>query len=265
MARTLRIALAQLKCELLNKGYNLKRSIEMIKEAKQKQADYVLFPELFLTGYIMNEQIKDLGETVEGESVQAICACAKEYQIGVIFGFPEKQDDCLYNSAVFINKNGEIVDVYRKTHLYHEEQKHFSSGDRCVVIEAPEGKFGLLITYDLEFPEMARLLALQGAEIIFILSANMVPYQIYQNAFVHSRAIENHLFTAVTNKVGLHIDNIFFGESQVVAPDGKTIYKADNNEILPVVEIDLEETERSKGVLNYLSNRRPEFYRGHGL
>jgi predicted amidohydrolase len=69
----------------------------------------------------------------------------------------------------------------------------------------------------------------------------------------------------VTNKVGLHIDNIFFGESQVVAPDGRTVYKAGNNEILPVVEIDLEDNERSKGILNYLSNRRPEFYRGHGL
>lgn len=265
MPNLIRIALAQLKCELLNKEVNLKRSIDTIKEAKEKQADYVLFPELFLTGYVMDPKIKGLGETVDGKSLRTIADCAKKYKIGVIYGFPEVEGEKLYNSAAFINKFGEIVDVYRKAHLFHHERKYFVPGDRCPVFQLPQGKIGILITYDIEFPEMARILSIKGAQVIFVVAANMVPYQTYQHTFLHSRAIENHVFTVLTNKVGLDSENIFFGESQVVNPAGIILYKAGNNEEVPVIEIDLNEVEKSKGVLDYLNNRRVDLYKREGL
>lgn len=261
----IKIALAQLRCDLLNKEINLKRSIEAIVEAHKKGADYILFPELFLTGYVINTSLVEMGESIEGPSIRALCSYAKKYSIGIIYGFPEKDGDSLYNSAVFIDKNGSIRNVYRKAHLYGEEQKYFTPGEDFSVVEVPEGKFGLMITYDMEFPEMARVLSIKGAEILLILAANMVPYQTYQDTYLHSRALENHVFTLAANNVGLHLDNIFFGESQVVAPNGKALYKADNNEVLQLVDINLEEVEHSKGPLNYLNNRKAEFYRRGGL
>lgn len=264
MSNKIRIVLAQLKCELLNKEINLKRTLETIKEAKEKNGDYVLFPELFLTGYVMNQKVRSLGEPIEGESIKKIAHCAKEHGIGVIYGFPELEGEKLYNSAAFINKNGEIVGVYRKTHLFHHERTFFEPGNQCPIFSIPQGNIGFLITYDMEFPEMPRILATKGANVIFVLCANMVPYQNYQNTFLQSRAIENHVFTVATNKVGLDSDNIFFGESQVVNPEGKILYKGGNNEEVSVIEINLDDIKRSKGVLDYINNRRVNLYQSEG-
>ncbi|MFZ4452388.1 carbon-nitrogen hydrolase family protein [Salibacterium aidingense] len=257
------VALAQLRCELLHKDKNLKRMLEAIQSAKNKGADYVIFPELFLSGYVMNEKLFELAETLDGPSITALAHAARANDIGVIAGFPEKWENYLYNAAVCINRHGRIVDVYRKTHLFHDEHHYFQAGRHCPVLSLPEGQAGMLITYDIEFPEMPRLLAVNGAEVLFVLAANMTPYQAYQDTYLHARAMENHVFVAATNKVGLHVENIFFGESQVVHPSGTSLYKAGHNEELPVIDINLPEIGESRGVLDYLNNRRRDIYDSH--
>lgn len=258
--RLLKIALAQLRCELLNKESNLSRIIDSIKTAKEKNADYILFPELFLSGYVMSPKLYDLAEPVTGNSIRTIAKAAEEHHIGVIVGYPEKYQNNIYNSATFIDQNGNVVCTYRKTHLYHEEVQYFEAGNEFPVIELPEGKMGMIITYDIEFPEVARLLAMKGVDVIFVLEANMVPYQKYQDVYLHARALENHIFVVAVNKVGLHVDNVFFGESQVVHPNGTSIYKAGNNEEIPVIEINLDEREETREPLDYLNNRRSDLY-----
>lgn len=258
--RTIRLALAQLRCELLNKEKNLMRILDSMKEAKIKGADYILFPELYLSGYMMSPELNDLAEPVEGDSIRGIMETAKANRIGVVVGFPERYDDKIYNTAVYIDKHGELLEIYRKTHLYHAENDYFQPGNDFPIIQLEEGKMGMLITYDMEFPEAPRILAKKGAEVIFVLEANMVPYQHYQDVYLHSRALENHIFMAAANKVGLHVDNVFFGESQLVHPNGHALYKAGNNEDLPVVEINLDEIEETRGALDYLNNRREDLY-----
>lgn len=258
--RSLRIALAQLRCELLYKERNLSRMIGSIKEAKQKKADYIIFPELYLSGYVMSPKLNDLAEPVTGRSIRLIQEAAKQSHIGVVVGYPEQWKNYIYNAATYINKLGQVVCTYRKTHLYQDERKYFQAGNEFPVIQLEEGKMGMLITYDMEFPEAPRILATKGAEIIFVLEANMVPFQKYQDIYLHSRALENHLFMAAVNKVGLHVENVFFGESQVIHPGGRSLYKAGNNEELPTVDINLDDIVETRGTLDYLKNRRTELY-----
>ncbi|OCA88768.1 carbon-nitrogen hydrolase family protein [Pseudobacillus wudalianchiensis] len=256
----IKIAIAQLRCELKKKEANLNRILQTIKEAEEKKADYVLFPELYLSGYALDEDLYSLAETENGESIRRIQLQAKKSKVGAIVGFPELDKNCLYNSALLIGKDGKIIGKYRKVHLYHQEKQWFTAGNSFPVFSLPEGDIGLMITYDMEFPEASRILALKNAQLLLVLAANMLPYQHYQDVFLRARALENHIYIGAANMVGLDNENIFFGESQVVHPNGKTIYKGRNNEELPVLSIDLNEINHEKGLLDYLQNRRPDVY-----
>ncbi|SFE54858.1 carbon-nitrogen hydrolase family protein [Alteribacillus iranensis] len=258
--RVMKLALAQLRCELLDKEYNLRRILFSIESANKKGADFILFPELCLSGYMMSTELYRIAEPVTGDSIMKIAETAKENNIGVVVGFPEKEGEKLYNSAAVIDRDGSLLCTYRKTHLYHTEHDFFTPGDRFPTIELGVGKVGILITYDMEFPEAPRILAKKGVEIILVLEANMVPYQKHQDIYLRSRALENHIYMAATNKVGLHVDNVFFGESQIVHPNGHSLYKAGNNEELPVIEVPLNEAKAAVGVLDYLNNRREDLY-----
>lgn len=255
------IALAQLRCELQNKEMNRERILQALEEASRQQADYVLFPELYLTGYVMNEQLPLLAEPENGPSIRQIREQAKRCRVGAIVGFPERDGELLYNCALLIGKDGEIIGKHRKVHLYHNEKEWFTPGESLSVFTLPEGKIGIMITYDMEFPETARILALKEAKLLLVLAANMVPYQSYQDIYLHARALENHVFIAAANMVGLDNENIFFGESQVVHPNGSSLYKAGNNEVIPVVSVEIEETNPEQHLLDYLNNRRTTVYR----
>jgi predicted amidohydrolase len=261
----LSIGLAQLRCELSNKEMNLLRILQTLEEASCQQADYVLFPELYLTGYVMSDELLRLAEPEDGESIRQIRRQAKRCGVGTIVGFPEQDGDRLYNCALMIGKDGEIVGKYRKVHLYHKEKDWFSPGESLPVFDLPEGRVGIMITYDMEFPETARLLSLKDARLLLVLAANMVPYQHYQDIYLHARALENHVYMAAANMVGLDNENIFFGESQVVHPNGLTIYKARNNDGVPVVTINLDESNPESELLDYLHNRRTSVYSKEGL
>lgn len=263
--KTLTLALAQLRSNLFDKESNLHRILETMSIASSKHAQYVLFPELFATGYFLGDRVFDLAESLNGEMITKIREQAKLLEVGVIVGFPEKDGDHIYNSAVFIDRHGEILGNYRKNHLFDHEKAHFSPGDTVPIFDTPEGRFGIMITYDMEFPEIARILAIKGAQLILILNSNMMPYQPYQSVYLRARAMENHVFIAAANKVGLEEDGVFFGESEVIHPTGQTIYKSLNNEDIAIVSISLSETFEAKGVLDYISNRRPELYRKEGI
>lgn len=259
--KKIKLAFAQLRCSLYEKEGNLLRMLQSIEEASQKGADYILFPELYLTGYVMDANLEKLAETDNGPSIMKLKKKAKACGIGAIIGFPEKENSDFYNTALFIDKNGETIGKYRKVHLYHKEKEWFTPGNSLPVFELEEGTIGIGITYDMEFPETARTLALKGANLFLVLAANMIPYQNFQDTYIKARALENHIYAGVANMVGLDSENVFFGESQLIHPSGKVIYKAKNNEELPITTIDLEETTPEKEILNYLENRNIAVYK----
>lgn len=257
----IKIALAQLRCSLYEKEENLIRMLHSIERTSEKEVDYIVFPELFLTGYVIDDKIYELAETDTGSSIQQLQVAAKMYRIGVIVGFAERDGDQLFNTALIIGKKGQILGKYRKVHLYYREKEIFSAGNSLPIFDLPEGKVGIGITYDMEFPETVRTIALQHAQLFIVLAANMIPYQEFQNVFIKARALENHIYAVISNMVGLDSENIFFGESQIVHPSGKTLYKATNNEEIPIFSLDLNETIPEMERLDYLHNRNIQAYK----
>ena len=255
-----RILLAQAKPRLLDKQSNLETMERFMKSASEQEADLVLFPELFLTGYFTREYTREMAEDLNGPSIQQLRNMAKLYRIKVVFGFPEKKEDRLYNSACFIGEKGEILGTYQKVHLWDEEPQYFEAGSSFPVWDTNIGKIGIMICYDTEFPESARTLALKGAEIILAPTANMAPFQHVQQLYIQTRAAENQIFVATTNQIGMEESTLFFGESAAAGPYGQLLVKAGDREQELLVEMDLNLVKESRKFPFYLKDRRPQHY-----
>ena len=259
-----RIAIVQDDCILGEKAQNIEKASGLIKSAAEQNARLVLFPEMFLTGYALGDDIHQLAEAVSGSAIDALAQIAKRNQICICMGFPELDPASrkIFNSLVCLSDRGDILAVYRKIHLYDEEKKYFAAGSKIVILETPLGRTGFLICYDLEFPEMARMIALQGAAVVLVATANMHPWRDHQNVYVTARAMENQVFLALANRIGQEKDLVFCGSSSLVDPMGRILVRADTFEpALLIAEIDLSRLAKARSSsVNYLRDRRPEIY-----
>ncbi len=259
----IRLGLAQVRGVLGDKEHNLARALTILHEFSKRGCDYVIFPELFLSGYYIRNHIRQLAEPLTGDSIRALCRQARELNIGVVMGFPEEDNGRFYNSAVLIERNGSITGISRKTHLFAEEKEYFHQGDDCPLHTLVSGeRVAIMMTFDLEFPELPRQYALQGADIFVVLHAHTVPYESHQELFLRVRALENQVFVAAANRVGLENTTLFFGVSGVVSPTGEFLVKGGNDEELVTADVDVcdIQTVRQTELMNYLGNRRADIY-----
>lgn len=233
-----------------------------------KQADLWVLPELFNSGYLFThvDEVKALAEPIpDGETAQFLIDFARTHHTSVIAGMAERYEDRLYNSSIMVDTSG-LVSVYRKIHLFDREKLWFSPGDQSFHVSSlGAASVGMMICFDWFFPESARSLALQGADIIAHPANLVLPF--CQNAMV-TRCLENRVFAVTTNRIGTeHRDGMtltFTGKSQITSPNGTILFQADdNNEIAYSCKIDLTYA-RNKNVTgsNHLfDDRRPEMYR----
>lgn len=256
------VALAQCHSDRYSKESNLKRAEQYVKEACKNQAKLILFPEMFCTGYLIQDEIEELAEEVGGMITTFFLNLAKENQICIIFGFPEKKLDSIYNSACFIDADGTIKGIYRKTHLFGEnDQKMFSKGNQIFSFDTSLCRIGLLICYDIEFPEPSRLLALDGAKLICMISANMYPYEEYHITYMKTRAMENSVYVVSANSVGVEDHFHYCGKSAAFSPKGETLCIGGiDDECIYYAEIDIKKTKHDDEALNYLNHRRSDLY-----
>jgi 5-aminopentanamidase len=257
-----RVALAQLAPKLYDKESNLLKAEDYIRQAASQQASAILFPELYLTGYSLGQRAFEAAETREGPSVRRVAEMARRYGIAVVLGFAELAPDGkhAYDACFVINAQGQLAGCYRKTHLFHAETGWFIPGESACVIDFGLGRTGLLICYDLEFPEAARDLALRGAQWIATCTGNMVPNQHLQEIVVQTRAAENRVWVALANRVGSEEEITFFGESAVTDPYGNLKVQGGGTESLLFAQIDLCSTDQARANADYLADRRPQLY-----
>jgi predicted amidohydrolase len=258
-----RIALAQLKPLLFDKDTNLAKAEEIICQAASQGAAAILFPELYLTGYNLGQRAVEMAERCDGPSVHKVAELAFRHRIAVIMGYAELSRDgsAAYDAMFVANAQGQLSGSYRKMHLFHAETNWFIPGDEFSVIDFGLGSTGLLICYDLEFPEAARSLALKGARWIATCTGNMLPNQHLQEIYVQSRAAENRLWIALANRVGQEGDLTFFGASAVADPNGLLVARAEDGETLLLADIDLTRANQARLNADYLVDRRPGVYR----
>ena len=266
MIRKVKVALGQMTSKLGDVEYNVKKAVEFIRQAAHMDADIICLPELFATGYnlrVLKDEIKRLSCEYSQFIIKELSKSAKDNNIYVIapFGIVEKTENNLYNAAVVFDSNGNNIGNYYKTHAFSLEKEYFVEGNQYNIFETNFGRIGILICYDVGFPEAARTLCLKGAEIIFIPAAWRIQDENAWLLNVPSRALENQLYTIGVNRSGFDEDVHLFGKSMVCNPDGKVEMQIEYDmDGVVVWEIDLNEVERCRSDGGYLADRKPEIY-----
>jgi len=260
-------ALAQISCKVGDKNYNLRKIERYIKRAKKKHAELIVFPELALTGYTCRDLVYELAESIPGPSVHQLEAIAKKENMHIVLGMLErsgKAQAVLYNTAVLISPEG-FIGRYQKMHLpthsVFEEKRYFRGGYQTPVFDTSIGKLGLIICYDVFFPEITRLLRLKGAQLVICISASPSVRRGFFEVLTTARALENTAFLAYVNLVGIEDGLQFWGGSRMIAPSGRIIAQAKyDEEDMIVMEIDYSDMDRGGVFVPMLRDLRPELF-----
>lgn len=233
---------------------NLERTLRAIADCAPG-TDIVMFPEAQITGFLNQQNIGELAEPVDGPSVQAICAAARARDVAVLVGLIERDGERFYNTLLFITPQG-VALSYRKTHLWVGEPGLVLPGDRFSTVLWRGVRIGLLICYDIEFPESACALAALGADLILIADGNMEPYGHVHHTAVAARAQENQVFAAMVNRVGEGSGEVFAGGSTVVDPFGQRLFEAGSQACRHGVELDLTRIAAARSLYDYRAEKR---------
>jgi len=262
----MRIGIAQTSPAFGEVDRNIQHALELIGK---ERADLWILPELFATGYqfVDASEARALAEPVpDGPTTRALIEHAKKHGCHIVAGLPEADGDRIYNAAVLVGPDGFLA-CYRKVHLFCAEKEHFAPGDRSFpVTDLGTARIGTMVCFDHLFPESARSLALQGADVIAH-PANLVLPDLAQRTMA-IRALENRVFTATANRVGAESRTgetlVYTGCSQVVGPDGEVLVRLSSDRVeTAVVGIDVERA-RDKRITRWndvLDDRRPDQYR----
>ncbi|OEJ31109.1 carbon-nitrogen hydrolase family protein [Streptomyces subrutilus] len=259
----LRTALLQSSGRLGDTAGNLEALDEAAARAAQGGAGLLVTSEMFLTGYALEiEDIAALAEPADGPSAAAIGEIARRHGVAVLYGYPERGGEAVYNAAQLIGPDGAALANYRKTHLFGcFEQDAFTPGDTTVVQADLGGlRIGIMICYDVEFPENVRSHALAGTDLLLVPTAQMHPFQFVAEQLVPVRAFENQMYIAYVNRTGPEGEFEFVGLSCLASPDGVARTRAGRGEELVFGEADPELLSASRTNNPYLRDRRPGLY-----
>lgn len=261
----LNIAVIQMDCELKNKRGNLQKAEKYIDEAGQ-DADIIALPEFFTTGYVLDligDDFYELAETIPGPTVDRLAEKAREHGTAIIGNIVEKdseQTGVLYDTTFVIDRNGVYQGKYRKVHLYPTEHSYFRSGSDFPVFSVAGAKVGIATCYDHGFGEMFRIMALKGAEVIFIPSAVPKNFEYLLDLRTRARAQDNQIFTVAVNRAGNDGDVEWCGCSKIVNPRGEVMFEVDDRECMLTGSIDLSMIAKERKQEPILRSRRPELY-----
>ncbi|HHR5804630.1 TPA: nitrilase-related carbon-nitrogen hydrolase [Providencia alcalifaciens] len=262
-----KVALAQFNSELGNKTGNLQRMAQLCEQAASQGAKLICFPELATTGYrgdLLSTKLWDLSDFEGSETDCLFSQLASRLDITIVSGFAERGERLgeVYNAVGVWNPGCEnISGVFRKVHAFGIEKQWFKSGDSFPVFETPIGKIGVMICYDMGFPEVARILTLQGAELLIEPSAWCIQDRDMWDINTACRALENGTHLLAVNRWGHEEDLHLFGGSKIVGPRGQVLCEAScESEALLVGEIDFRLQAHTRLNVPYLRDRKPLNY-----
>ena len=260
----MKIALISARPEITNKKSNLETMENYIKKTK---ADFYVFGELFLCGYGCKDELRDVAETINGPSIKYMKKIAKENKCYIVFGMPLKDEKIvglLNNAAILVHPDGK-VNSYNKWFLPtfgpFEEKIFFDEGEELNVFDTKFGKIGLLVCYDLFFPELSKALTMLGADIIIYISATPSITRKYFETLMPARAVENTTFIVYVNLVGTQEDLVFWGGSQIYDPLGNLLVKAQYfKESIVTCDLNLRQLKKARANRPVIRDIRPEIF-----
>lgn len=266
----LRVALAQMDIALAAPEENRRRAREMVLDAARlsPKPDVAVLPEAWNTGYCL-EEIRSYGDRDGQPSRGLMSGLAAQTGMNLVAGsvFDQRGGD-VFNTAYVFDRSGREIAAYSKIHLFGlmGENKHISAGRSACLFDLGGILCGLIICYDLRFPELARKLALSGAQILFVAAQWPQPRAYHWRTLNVARAIENQMYVVACNRVGVKgcdgsdRDEAFAGGSLVVGPRGEILAEGDEEEGLLTAELDLERVADFRRQIPIFSDRAPEAY-----
>ncbi len=260
----MKIAIAQMECIVGNVSSNLNKISVFTEKAAEQGSRVVIFPEMADTGYDLSQIARHASSWDRGP-IERIRQIAEKNGMYIICGLSELTGGRIYNVLAVVGPDGKLMAKYRKTHLaafspLHEE-KIFTPGDSLETVQIDDLTWGLMICYDLRFPEVSRCLVLEGSEVLVLSSAWPLPRLRHWNTMIDARAIENQVFVAAANHAGKNSGAIFCGSSKIVDPFGVTIAAtSEEREALIVGELDKTELLRVRKTMPVLEQRREDLY-----
>ena len=257
----LTISLAQLAFQFADVEANFEYVEKWIEEAAARGSDLILLPELWASGYDLENWVRYASPLGEG-AFKRVSTLARNYQISIGCSLLEAKDGNAYNTFALYGSDGETWGVYRKIHRFRllQEEKWLKAGDRLVLAQTPWGRVGLSICYDLRFPEMFRPYFEARARLILIVAEWPERRVAHWKKLLQARAIENQAFFAGVNKVGYSQGVKLGGCSTVVDPWGVPLAEVMDEEALLTTEIDLVEADKARRYIPVLQDRQPELY-----
>lgn len=265
-----RVAVVQIESST-DKNANLTRARALIEEARNHRAEVVAFPEFLMAFSPASQHAKELAqlaEPIEGPFISTLRDSAKSSGVAVIATIYEtcQAADRVFDTAVWIDPCGNIPSVYRKLHLYDafgfkESDKFYPGEDIAPLVSSGEHRAGMMICYDVRFPEMARMLALAGADLL-IAPSGWVQGDLkleHWQTMIRARALENGCYVVAPDQVG----NIYIGHSLVVDPLGRVLVDLGEKEDIAVVELDSNLVRETREKLPLFAHRRADVYAKH--
>ncbi|MFC4777620.1 carbon-nitrogen family hydrolase [Paenibacillus sp. GCM10023252] len=264
MSQRLKLALLQMNIEAGSPDINYNKLDRMLHEAMNVEGkpDVLVFPEMWNTGYALDE-IEWLSDE-EGKRTKAmISSFARQHGVHIIAGsIAEKREAGVYNTIYSFNRAGELIDDYSKIHLFRlmEEEKHLLAGDKLGHTTIDSTSAGMMICYDIRFPELSRKIALGGAKLLFVPAEWPNPRLHHWRTLLTARAIENQMYVVACNRMGISGTTSFFGHSMVIDPWGEVVAEAGEEETILYAEIDLSEVDAVRAKIPVFEDRRPSLY-----
>ncbi|MBM7520562.1 carbon-nitrogen hydrolase family protein [Nocardioides nitrophenolicus] len=233
-------------------------------EAAARGARLLVCPELTLTGYDVAPQAGELAEPAGGPMATAVADLAAKHGLAIAWSWPERDGDRVHIAAELVDRDRTVLARHRKAHLYGpDEAAAYVPGDGAPAVGEVDGyRVGLLVCYDVEFPEQVRMVALAGADLLACPTALMTPYDAVSTLLVPARAFENQMAVAYANRAGTEHELTYTGLSCVVGPDGVDLARADDRPGLVVGTLTSAALDAARRANTHLADRRPEVYGG---
>ncbi len=266
--KDIRVAVIVSNSPVNNTSNNFDGMVKWVKAAEKENAAVICFPEMNITGYSNNKDIIDVAEPVPGTATRVLLHLAESKKIVILAGIAEKDEKGRKFARHLVVKPDGFVGVHRKLHIAPPERALYTPGNKILLFDACGVKFGIQLCYDAHFPELSTLMAVKGADMIFIPHASPrgTPEEKYRSWMRHlpARAYDNSLFIIACNQTGKSEKGLEFpGVALILGPSGEVIDKEiSGKECMMVTDLKAEDLDRvrSHRMRYFLPNRRPELY-----
>jgi predicted amidohydrolase len=240
----------------------LERLAAIFDKPQAKACDLLVCPELYLSGYFVDDLILERAETQDGPFATSVRHIAEANHCAIVYGYPEQTEGGVYNAALCAGPDGKILANHRKNLLpYDYEEKYFRAGQRPTTIELRGWRIGLLICYEVEFPEPVRYYAREGCELVVAPTALTDDWPVVAHRVLPARAFENNIFVAYANHAGTEAGRRYLGESLIASPFGRDLARAGTQEAVITARLTHEEITTARNRLHFLNDVGQSCYR----